>query len=784
MDRFAQPTPALSIGLAAVSLVGGLLLLLGRKDLWTTVFILLFAAATGAMAHAASARLLPEHHISRQVDDQKRILRLRGFVSEAPAYIKIHGYHQNAAPVSFVIDGLLLIGEDGSELPLAGRVRVSLDAKGDALPLTVNRIRYGTRIQVTGRIARIAGATNPGQMNFRKYNEGLGIYAEYSFLDPANVTLLEGKGGNRWIRWAAQLKRRLNEAIFHRSGQTGFLPPSQAAMVSALTLGDREGISTQTRENFKKSGTMHFLAISGLHLTILTSLLFVILRLCHLGQRPTALIVAVVVLSYAVMTELRPPVVRASVMITLYLLGEAIHRKRELLNVLAFAALVILVSDPASLFAVGFQLSFVAVASMILLHRRLDGFLSRPFTGGPLERLRQSRIRIFNLPLQYVRRSLNISLSVWIGLFPLLALYFHISTPMTVVANVVLFPIVAAILYLSVLIFVLGGVLGAYLSTPYVALGWAVGALEDATGFFVMNDRAHLHMVGFTLLLAVLYYAVGILWVNRERLRLSRSVLAAAGAAVIIAVIVRHNSPVTPDATEITLFDVGNGTTALIQTASGETILYDGKGRKRNAGKYVLLPYLDLKRVRKLDAVIASPAPGGRAYATPQLIDTTSFDQLFVSTTIADFSTLDLPLQEPSGTHLLGFRGTSLEIFSLAHKGNTAPAIVMLRESDRRVLILNDLSSETVRLLLESGRDLRADIALLPNRGASTRELQNVLKAVRPRTILASGRNNRFLDRLQIYCDEHAIRLYATAHYGAITLRLDGSGPASTVMCP
>ncbi len=163
-----------------------------------------------------------------------------------------------------------------------------------------------------------------------------------------------GSAFSLW-EWAARLRAE-GEAVFARD-----LSPRTAPVADALLFGGRMQMDEEIRNAFTKSGLLHVLAISGMHVAILGLLLWGIGRLAGLSVRGTSLLTIVGVVGYALLTDGNPPVIRAAVMICLYSLARLIMRRPSLTNCLALAALVILLWNPTDLFNTGTQLSFLAV---------------------------------------------------------------------------------------------------------------------------------------------------------------------------------------------------------------------------------------------------------------------------------------------------------------------------------------------------------------------------------------------------------------------------------------
>ena len=138
------------------------------------------------------------------------------------------------------------------------------------------------------------------------------------------------------------------------------------AILKGLILGERGEITPEIKEAFSKTGFMHGLAVSGLHVGFIVLIFSTIFKLLQIPYRPNLLLTMFSALFYMFLIGFKPPVVRATIIIELYLLGLILQRRSNPLNLLATAALIILMINPLELFQASFQLSFVAVLSIFI----------------------------------------------------------------------------------------------------------------------------------------------------------------------------------------------------------------------------------------------------------------------------------------------------------------------------------------------------------------------------------------------------------------------------------
>ena len=244
----------------------------------------------------------------------------------------------------------------------------------------------------------------------------------------------------------------------------GTLPDQGSAVVAAMTLGDKSQLSAATKQAYSVSGASHILALSGLHLGIICaflSLVFVRGRRRWAGQ----LVVIMSLWTYVVIVGMMPSIVRSATMFTFYAAASMLRRPQLSLNAWAFAAFVILMVSPLSLWDVGFQLSFMAVAGIMVLYRPIYGVVNA-------EWLLRHRL------LKWVWGLTVVSFSAQLAVAPLLAFYFGRFSCYFLLANLVAVPLAALVLYASLI---------AVLFTPLPWLqSWILKGINVVAG--LMND--------------------------------------------------------------------------------------------------------------------------------------------------------------------------------------------------------------------------------------------------------------------------------------------------------
>lgn len=226
-------------------------------------------------------------------------------------------------------------------------------------------------------------------------------------------------------KFISQLKNRALAAI---DKNTKGIP---ASVLSAMVLGERKSLSPLIAYAMMQSGTVHILVVSGFNVSIVAFVLFLLLKLMHLPRRIRLLLTIGFLIVYCFLTGASAPVVRATVMAIVFLLGFLLKREPDIYNSLALAWLSILAVNPRQLFEAGFQLSFASVLAIVYLYPKLKAQF-------PLQLLKIKFLRC-------VLEAGLVSFCAWIGTLGLVAYHFRTFSPVTVLANLFIVPLATLI---------------------------------------------------------------------------------------------------------------------------------------------------------------------------------------------------------------------------------------------------------------------------------------------------------------------------------------------------
>jgi competence protein ComEC len=605
----------------------------------------------GTFLAAAEHHVLPPGHVkqlaAQGLFDPGQPAQLAGWV-RSPSVKRHFGE-------SFDLE-LSEVGQAGRTLPARGAARVYYYPRPSD-PRSLG-LRYGSRLELSLRgLRRPRNFGNPGSFDYEAYMQRRGI-AFTAVVRSAEVIPLPGREGSRLAGAVLSLRTRLLDYIDQR------LPAvpdgaNQGAILKAILLGDDSDLDLDTQSAFQASGTYHVLVVSGLHVTALAAALFWLLALLRVPNPWSTLIVAGAVAGFAALAGSGTPVVRAALMILLFLAARLVYRERALLNAIAAAALVLLVLHPSDLHDPSFQLSFLAVLVLAAVALPVLQWTISPYRAAlrnleDRERDRtleprqvQFRIDVRTLldylcdPARLVQRrwrwlrfllraTISAKLAVWeaivflvfmqAGFALVMASYFHRVSWAGIVSNLLLFPLTAVLIPGGFLVLVVSLVSGSVATLGGGVLGILVSVLQWTAawtaGLTWLTRRVPTPPLWLTVCFLALLVCLAILADRRSRWTWAGT----CGLFVLCALLTfAPFAPVLqPGQLEVTVLDVGQGDALFVAFPDGQTMLVDaGEGPSLNEslqpvgqdlGESVVSAYLWSRRIQSLDIVVATHA--------------------------------------------------------------------------------------------------------------------------------------------------------------------------------
>lgn len=349
-------------------------------------------------------------------------------------------------------------------------------------------LREGDRLLFKGRVQPIENRGNPYEFDYK------------AFIARKNIFHQAFIGGNYKV--IDHKEHFLSKYIYSirnhylRVFESHFKNPDQRSVLSALILGQKNDLSRDLKSNYARSGAMHILAVSGLHVGIIYLIIVSFLKMIGLSRKKSILKATIVILCiwiYAAVTDFSPSVTRASIMFSFIVIAENTIRKSNIYNTLCATAFLMLLFNPNKLYEVGFQLSFVAVFGIIYFFKRVYDL-----------------IYIENKVIDWFWQISCVTIAVQLATFPISLFYFHQFPLQGILTNIIAIPSAFGLLSGGLLLGVLDPIqmVSNYLGK---ALGYIVDLLNSAVIFSGKLDFLNILNFNFGLFELALIYAIIIL---------------------------------------------------------------------------------------------------------------------------------------------------------------------------------------------------------------------------------------------------------------------------------
>src|SRR5438270_3058937 len=308
---------------------------------------------------------------------------------------------------------------------------------------------FGDELKLFGIAEPIPPPRNPGEFDMRSYLARQDVRRSLFVRYAEDGTLIR-KGAANPVLVAAQKSRSWLQSVICRGLDDS---PQVQNFLSGIALGLRHQTPEDIEEPFQQTGTLHLFAVAGLHVGIVARLLWILAMMVRLSRKWATALIIPLLLFYAAITGLHVSSIRAAVMSSILLGGFFFERKVFVMNSLAAAAFLLLCWNTNEVFAAGFQLSFAVVSGIILLADPLSNWLrgfgaTDPFL--PRNLVSGSR-RALGTGYAWICRGGSVSLAAWLGSLPLIFWYFHLVTPSSLFANLLVVPIAFFILAIALL---------------------------------------------------------------------------------------------------------------------------------------------------------------------------------------------------------------------------------------------------------------------------------------------------------------------------------------------
>ena len=533
----------------------------------------------------------PANHISKMTEFAGKT-QVAGKIIEEPDY--------RIDRTFLVVDADSLL-VNGTWVSTVGKLRAKIAG-------TAPSCGYSDYVKISGFLYTPPGPGNPRGFDYGQYLRMREIYAAMSVSRPENIVILA-----RGSSFISNVVTPLRDYLLEKT--KSFMAAEEAAVLSGFILGEQQNIPEETREHFRRTGTMHLMAVSGSNVGIVLALFTIPLTLLRVPRKIKVIVLLVTITFFAVLTRLQPSVVRATIMAFVGLIAYGWVRKPDYVNLLCFTGLLMLLWHPLGIFDIGVQLSFAATFALVYALPRALALLA--FLNTPHYRW-----------LYWIGIALISTLAAQIAVLPVIAHHFQRLPLLSLFANIPVGFLAALSSMIGIAFYVLSILGGWFSSVTAFPLEFILGLTLRILGFFSSLPYAEIRIASPGWLLMVLYWLLlYFVWEMISRKRFSKRALVAA-LVILNASIWGRNMTKRPD-WSLEFLDLGRNR-AWLFTIQGRTLgCYDCYDEQDNA-ENLLIPHLlnhhDGRLEYLMSSTLDSPDVGRLASAfSPIVIDPRHF---------------------------------------------------------------------------------------------------------------------------------------------------------------
>jgi competence protein ComEC len=641
-----------------------------------------------------------------------------------------------------------------------------------------NMLEPGNYLKLTGTYYNGREIRNPGEFDYNKYLNSLGISGTLNITGAKNINLLSDESD--FFKSAIfSIRKFLDSEIKSLHNE------QTSSLLKGLLLADRSEIDYVTKTQFINAGVIHVLAVSGLHVGFIAIIFLFLFGRLNIYLRSILTITGL--LLFMLITGMPPSVFRATLMAVVIIIAFLFNRSTNLFNSLALAALIILVINPDELFNPGFQLSFSAVIGIALLYSPFEKFINK--------------LRLNSRVLRYIILFMAVSLSAQIGTLPFTLTYFGKLSVIALIANLFVIPIIAIIVGLGIFTLIINSFLpfiGIYfaaandLVTKILFLIVKISGNADFSYISVRNFSLYDSLLFYTFLLFLLYSLKSI---NRNAVKFAVLILVGLNFFFLSSL---DNSDLFKDG-KLSVFaiDVGQGDAILVKFPEGTKALIDAGNvtPSFDNGERVILPLLEYLGIEKIDYGFVSHIDSDHYAGFVSLVNAGVVKKIFkpeIDSTLVKDMKFERYLREESVPIEYYKRGIlkidGARIYVLNNESisknqelstNNKSGVLKIVYGRTSFLFTGDIERKVEKIYASNYKTfLDADVLKAAHHGSNTSSSSAFLNYVTPEmSIISAGILNKFkhpseevVKRLENFGSE----IYRTDKYGALIFESDG----------
>jgi competence protein ComEC len=767
--------------------------------------VLLSSTALLCFLCLGAIRLISFHQpktndIRNLVDDEPELATIRGLIITEP-YInknqnwKFARFKPGGPSSSFYLKVAEVEATDGWT-KATGTVRVYVSEP-------VLDLKAGDSIQAYCRLDRFGPPTNPGQFDMAKYMSRKNIFIAAFVKSRDGIEILRSTQNDSWSGIFTKLKNRIRQSASRALLDTLSPEESNRGLLEALLLGYRGNIDSNTYMAFRKTGLLHFISLSGMHLGVLIGMVWWLCKTAGLMKPARAAICLIALAVFLLIVPPRAATLRAAIICFVFCVSFFFRRHSNLLNTLSLAAIILLLIRPTHLFEAGWQLSFASVLGIILFTERIKFFVYEQVK----ERFRNKESQKSKWFLRIISHPCSlffIGLAAWLGGAGILLYHFYTINPFTSIWTVAVFPLVTLILafgYLKI-------ILSFLLPSLAAVLGVIVNFLSDLLIWVVEHiaswNISEILIGHVPLALIILYYCfvlfAGFVYFRRRPMVKKIICTVMFSVMIIFLVTMKWQRTHTNDLI-ITFLDVGHGQAIFVRFPGKTNILFDTGSRSRgDIGGRVVNPFLDYNGINKIDAIFISHNDTDHINGIPEVIEHCKVgcvytnndffgrtDQWGAEKYLNDYLIEKGLTIKPLNGELNLRSSANIQILwpnEEASKNedlgdNDKSQVSLIEFAGIKVLLCSDIEKYAQRELFRLYPDLKADIVFVPHHGSVSTLEDDFLRKLDPDILIYSCDRTQYERRLRIIKKDDSAESFYTSKHGTVFVCISRDGSIS-----
>ncbi len=634
-----------------------------------------------------------------------------------------------------------------------------------------NNYLVGDKISVRGNIRKISSNTNPRLFNYKLYLQSKHIYTQ--IVSDASSIQLKSHNNLKTMELMAKNFEKHVETVFDK-----LLESKNSNIMKSIVLGDTSYIDDELVNTLREIGVSHVLAISGLHIGIISFFILFVLKKVGLNTKVSIGITLVIIWIYAYFVNFKPSILRASILFSCLMTSNLTYRRYDSINSIALAAFILLIHNPLWLFSVGFQLSFVATLSIVMLTGKIK--------------------KLFPKKYKFISTTLSPLIAVQIGIFPIILYHFNMISVSSIICNLILIPIMSLCLIMGFIIIIfsfmninlvvlLGIILNVFLNLFNIVLQYLDSVLPNS-----------LILPSPTIIFICIYYILVLLIVktiNIEKADFRIKKVVYVYVAVFIVLIMFTD--IINKKNTIHFLDVGQGDCTHVDIQNKNFLIDTGGSIFNNfdVGDRIVSQYLLKHGINKLDGVFITHFDADHCKGLFSMLDKIVIDNVYIGHINMDNELcrkLIIILKKrkininkiTKGDKLIIDDNICFCVLNPSKKEkfkrseNNLSLVMLLNVYNNKVLFTGDIERDIEKSLIK-GKRYDIDILKIAHHGSKTSSSDEFIKFYKPEYGVISVGNNNFghpscevIDRFK----DNNVSLFRTDHDGLVSIEFNQKG--------